>query len=305
MDPTTSNSELVKAEPAGEIAVRRPQAIDIEGLFRLALEKGIPVENMERMMSMRKEMKAEAAKEAYTAALTAFQSECPIIGKPKSVTNRDGSHRYSFAPLEYIVKETQYLREKHGFSFEFDSVTTNLMVKAICMVTHRDGHSKPSTFEAPIDAAPGMNKMQAYASALSYSKRYAFLGAFGIVTGEEDDDANSLHEDKSARKQFEQMKAKREGMAQEAQIVHPGEQEDPERPMVTHVPGNITKELEAFLLSVNTVTDPETMTNRWRIATEFTDVAQRKAAKDKVGKVAKELGFYWDFSNKCFINQKS
>jgi hypothetical protein len=54
------------------------------------------------------------------------------------------------------------------------------------------GHSQESDFTVPIDEKAFMNAPQKVASALTFAKRYAFCNAFGILTGDEDNDGQSV-----------------------------------------------------------------------------------------------------------------
>ena len=179
--------EILEIVPQEHREVSRPsQSFDVESVFRLAIEKGGGVETIERLMAIRREMKAEAAKAAFDAALAAFQSECPVIQKTKA----GAKNAYHYAPIEEIVEQTKALRSKHGFSHQITAETTNGKVKATCKVTHREGHCDFAVFEVPIDSKnPMQSDPQKYAAALTFATRYAFRSAFGIVTGDEDNDA--------------------------------------------------------------------------------------------------------------------
>lgn len=167
------------------------RGISIEAVIQNAIDKGVPVETMERLMAMRRELKAEAAKTAYDSAMSAFQAECPTIKKTKAGgKTRGGIVAYYYAPLESIVEQVKVLLQKHGFSYGFDTVTTEGMVKAICIAKHELGHSESTSFEVPLGTKTEiMSATQVTAAAITYAKRYAFCNAFGILTGDEDTDA--------------------------------------------------------------------------------------------------------------------
>lgn len=167
------------------------QEISIEAVIQNAIDKNVPVETMERLMAMRRELKAEHAKTAYDSAMAAFQAECPIIRKTKAGgATRGGQVAYYYAPLESIVAQVKDLLQKHGFSYGFDTETTESMVKAICIPKHELGHSERTSFEVPLGTKTGiMSDTQVTAAAITYAKRYAFCNAFGILTGDEDTDA--------------------------------------------------------------------------------------------------------------------
>ena len=111
---------------------------NVETLIAKAIEQKVPVETMERILAMRRELKSEYAKEQFDRSLAAFQSECPVIEKTKVVKNKDGTVRYKYAPIESIVSQVKGLLEKHGFSYTIDT-KTNGSVTAITKVTHYFG----------------------------------------------------------------------------------------------------------------------------------------------------------------------
>lgn len=171
-----------------------------EALIAQAIDKKVPVETMERLLAMRRELKQEYAKEEFNRAMSEFQADCPVIEKKKTVMNKDRKTvRYKYAPLDSIIAQIKDIIKKHGFSYTVNAEVENDWVTAVCMVTHSAGHWQKSEFKVPIDPSAFMNKQQQFASALTFSKRYAFCNAFGILTGDEDDDGNSASEQPQAR----------------------------------------------------------------------------------------------------------
>lgn len=175
------NTEIIPANQDSQLAVRDPEAI-----LRFAVEHNASVETIERMMAVRRELRQEAAKEAFDRALADFQSECPIIVKSK-----DGAKQaYKYAPLDDIVHQTRELIRKHGFSYSITGDFEPGFVQAVCTIKHSAGHSEESRFKAPIDNKnPMMTDPQRYGGAMTFAKRYAFCNAFGILTADEDRDA--------------------------------------------------------------------------------------------------------------------
>lgn len=176
------NVELVKPEPM-------PVADDPQGLLRFAIERQANVETIERLMSVRRELRAEQAKEAFDRAMAAFQAECPVIDRPKSVSTNSGQKAYSYAPFEHIIAMVKPCLLKHGFSYTLDTDTESAQgwVIAKCHVTHSAGHVMTSTAKFPLGTKTGiMSDTQVYASALTFASRRVFCNAFGIVTSGED-----------------------------------------------------------------------------------------------------------------------
>lgn len=169
-----------------------PETFNIEQLFRYAIDKGLSAEAMKDLMSIRRELNSESAKRAFDEALGAFQANCPVIQKRKSVMNKDGrSLRYKYAPLDDIVTQVKELLNTHGFSYSLTTETDKNCVKAVCKLKHNKGHSELSEFQVPIDPQAFMNEQQKFASALTFAKRYAFCNSLGILTGDEDTDSNT------------------------------------------------------------------------------------------------------------------
>jgi hypothetical protein len=55
-----------------------------DALIKQAIEKGTDVATMEKLLAMRKELKAEWSKEQFDKAMAKFQNDCPIIKKGKA-----------------------------------------------------------------------------------------------------------------------------------------------------------------------------------------------------------------------------
>lgn len=178
------------------------EVVTPEQLIAAGIEKGLPVETMERLLAMRKELRAEAAKEEYDNAMAAFQSECPVIQKDKAVkfpTKSGGVVDYIYAPMDSIVRQVKDIISKHGFSYKFKiREEDDGGVEATCIVTHRKGHSESSEFTAGGAGTALMSIAQVTSSKATYAKRNAFCNVFGITTGDEDNDAPKSKEEAKA-----------------------------------------------------------------------------------------------------------
>lgn len=179
MAPQPITTPLAPA-PSNALAVRDP-----ESLLRFAIEKGADVGTIERVMTVRRELMQENAKAAFDRDMAAFQAECPVIEKRKA----GAKNAYYYAPLDDIVAQVRDLIRNHGFSYSVTAEVDQGWLKAICLITHEAGHSRPSEFKVPIDSKnPMMSDPQRYGGAMTFAKRYAFCNAFGILTSDEDTD---------------------------------------------------------------------------------------------------------------------
>jgi hypothetical protein len=166
---------------------------DLDPIMRYAIDHKADPAVVQKMMDVRREIRAERAKEAFDAAMRDFQADCPILTKGKTVRNDAGSALYQYSPLEDILTKVKPLLQKHGFSFTLDTDTESKdgWVIAKCTVTHCAGHSLTSTAKFPLGAGTRlMSTTQVYASALTFASRRVFCNAFGLITGGEDRDGN-------------------------------------------------------------------------------------------------------------------
>jgi hypothetical protein len=180
-------NSLQKHESGALEPVRRD--VDIQGLFQAAMERGPEV--VERIMAVRRELNAEAAKVAFDTSMAGFQDECPPVWKNKGVPTRSGTLAYRFSPFEHILEVVKPCMKKWGFSFTLDTDTASEAgwVIARCKVTHSAGHSEVSSAKFPLgDGTQMMSKTQVYSAALTFASRRVFCNAFGIVTKGEDTD---------------------------------------------------------------------------------------------------------------------
>ena len=187
---------LVEVAPKDLVIEPRREGVDINMLMAHAVQTG-NIDTMERVMAIRRELKAEAAKEAFFAALSAFQQECPVIKRKKPVYEKDRQKgvRYYYAPMDDIVRIVSPLLTKHGLSYSIVSKVEksdgDQWLLATCTVHHDLGHNEESEFRVPLMFSDFMNRQQSFGSASTFAKRYAFCNALGILTGDDDNDARS------------------------------------------------------------------------------------------------------------------
>ena len=196
------DTEIVVKKNEG-LAVRQDNSA--ENLIAMAIEKGVPIETLERLLVMRTQLKQEKAKEDFNIALSGFQSECPIIskeGKADFKTKTGVKIAYGFAPIEDIVIQVRPFLAKYGFSYSFNTEYKEACQIVTCTAHHVGGHSNSSIFRSPIETDAGMSLVQKNGSALTFGERYAFRMVFGIVVGGEDNDAPKQENKGSALGEF-------------------------------------------------------------------------------------------------------
>ena len=161
-------------------------------ISKAAENPDVDVEKMQALLDMQERIMDKAAHAAYTAAIHAFQAECPQLPKTKEIRVK-GRLQSSYCPFEDMMRIVRPIMIKHGLTEQFDSEDGQGRVQVHCKLSHKDGHSEVSKFAAPFDQSGNKNSVQAVASSISYGKRYSLASALGLVFEEEDDDAESLN----------------------------------------------------------------------------------------------------------------
>lgn len=183
----TAPAVLATVEPTQLPATR--DTASAEGLIALAIERGVGVDALERLLAMRRELRLEQARMEYYAALSRFQAALPEIVKTKPVYDRGGKLRYKYAPVEDIVAQIRAPLHDAGFSYTLDHVVTDSAVTVVLTSHHVGGHSEVASFTAPVDPDAYMSPAQRGGAATTFAFRYALRGVYGLVTADEDTDA--------------------------------------------------------------------------------------------------------------------
>jgi predicted nucleic acid-binding protein len=181
--------EVVQKESKEIVPVQNSREVNAHSLIMAAIDKSVPVDVLERLLAMREKIQKEQAEIEFREAISSFQSECPIIPKRKEVFDKNGKLRYRYAPIEDIVKAVQPYLAKNGLSYDIDTEPVQGGIVVVLTVSHVAGHQKVTRFSAPIQSDAYMSDPQKWASASTFAKRYAFCNGFGILTGDEDNDA--------------------------------------------------------------------------------------------------------------------
>lgn len=182
------NNQVVVVEKP-EIAEYQRESHSIEKMITTAIKQKVDPATMKEFLAMRKELKAEYAKEQFVLAMANFQAELKEIKKTKEVRNDKGVLLYKYAPLDAIISQAKELLAKNGLSYSVKTEVGTDKVKSIVTIRHVAGHSEDSEMETPLATKTGiMSQPQQIAATATFSKRYAFMNALGIMTGDEDNE---------------------------------------------------------------------------------------------------------------------
>lgn len=168
----------------------RPGEVGIAELVRLAETGKLDVGNLERLIALQERAMERNARDAFNAALSAFQEECPQINKVARAefANRTGTRTdYNYAPLEEVARVIRPILKRHGLSYTWDmEVQQAGFLKATCHVRHVEGHSESASFAVPTETNAAMSPQQKYGAAATYAQRRSLTQALGITSSEED-----------------------------------------------------------------------------------------------------------------------
>lgn len=186
----TTGLELA-AIPKGDIAKREPSAID---MIQSVIERGVTSENvsaLRELVALKRDMDKDKAAKEFAAEFIALQQELPKVKATKTIPDKHGNIRSSFAPFEEIDAQLRPLALKYGFTYSFsEGAFQQGKITKVCVVLHRGGHERSNPYSVRIGAGPpGCSESQADGSAHSYAKRGALCDAFNIVVTGIDNDA--------------------------------------------------------------------------------------------------------------------
>ncbi|HSH45085.1 MAG TPA: ERF family protein [Longimicrobiales bacterium] len=172
--------EVARVEDSAVAADPSPAGSDLNSLMRVALEQG-SVDALERLVALQERVAERQAEAAMAEALMAFQAACPpVIQSAKA-------DRYTYAPLNEVVRTIRPHLAEHGLSYTHDSRVVESEIEVTCTLRHVHGATRTATFRGPADGSGKKNPLQAVGSARSYGRRYTLMDVLGLVTEDDDD----------------------------------------------------------------------------------------------------------------------
>lgn len=183
-------TELMTQEDALPVASDGGEGVS--SLVRLAIERGVDVEVLERLVALQERVTERNARAAFFEAVANFQEECPEIRKVKNaeITSKrtGGKFSYTFAPLEEIARTIRPVLKRHGLSYSWNVAPGDGGLIVTCILRHVEGHSESADFPVPNDGDGRMSAAQANGAALTYGKRQSLTSVLGLTTADEDKD---------------------------------------------------------------------------------------------------------------------
>jgi hypothetical protein len=189
--PTKDQVDLGQADTAHAVVVHQTSPNAIIDLLQAAVDRGLPVEALERLQALHERVSDRAAATEFARDLATFQQKCPPIAKTSTakVTTKSGAqYHYKYAELDQIARTIAPFLAELGLSYTWDSDLRERMLFCVCTLRHVNGHSISATFTAPVESSAGMSEQQKHASALTYARRQSLIQVLGLTTTEPDTD---------------------------------------------------------------------------------------------------------------------
>lgn len=189
-------AKSVEATEVAPIAQQESAAL-ISMIERASRDPSVDMDKFERLIAVTERIEARRAEAAFNAAMSEVQAKL----KPVARKLQNSQTNSKYADLAAISEAADPIIHEGGFGFitsEFQSSLPNhLGVRA--KVTHAAGHSETHDFNVPVDGTglkgnPNKTATHAYASTLTYGRRYAKCCVFDIAT-KNDMDGNSAKAD--------------------------------------------------------------------------------------------------------------
>jgi hypothetical protein len=166
-------------------------ANNVSSLVRLAIERGVDVEVLERLVALQERVTERDARAAFFGALASFQEQVPEISKSrkaKIATRNGGEYEYTYAPLEEITRTIRPALKENGLSYSWDVAAGDGSLIVACVLRHIDGHQERATFPVPVDTSAKMSDAQKNGAALTYGRRQSLIAVLGLTTADADPD---------------------------------------------------------------------------------------------------------------------
>jgi hypothetical protein len=176
------------------IPERRPEPMPVPALaspmqlLTMAVQQGVSIEQLERLMALKREHEADEARNAYNVAFAAFKNEAVKVMRNKTVS--DGPLKgKKYAELFSVVNAVVPALSKHGLSHSWKLTKDEKdWLEVTCLLKHERGHTESVSFGGPPDTGGAKSALQARASSVSFLERYTLKAICGVA--EEGDDNN-------------------------------------------------------------------------------------------------------------------
>lgn len=175
--------------PDGAIQELGGSAGSVRDLLQMAVEKGTPVEALEKLMNLHERATARDAATQFVQALARFKAKLPPIvhSRKVSFTTRSGTKtNYSYTELDELARHIDPGLTEEGFSYSWDQKFDGQFVTTTCTLFHVGGHSRQASFTLPSQNDSAASPQQKIGMADTYASRRSLIAVLGLTTADTD-----------------------------------------------------------------------------------------------------------------------
>ena len=192
------NSSLLDSQPevvrdVALVPADRPADGFAAVIERVAMSPDVDVVKLEKIIELQERILRHNAKSAFDAGFARMSAALPEVEEHGQIAVR-GTVRSTYAKLEDIHKAIKPILTRHGFAIRHRTewpVDKPGVIRVVGILSHQDGHSEESAFEAPMDRSEFRTDIQSMGSTVSYGRRYTTLDLLNIATRAADDDGST------------------------------------------------------------------------------------------------------------------
>lgn len=176
------------SEALARVAQPRPEE---SAIVRMARDKSITVEKLERLLAMQERADDRAAARDFELAFQQMLPKIPRIRKGGRI-EVDGNVRARYAKYEDIRAVVDPIMSEYGFSFATRTEwPAPGLIEVVGMLSHRHGHKRESRFQTTADTSGKKSAIQGLGSGVQYGRRYTLKDLLAIVEEGIDDDGRA------------------------------------------------------------------------------------------------------------------
>jgi hypothetical protein len=186
-----NTSNLAVMGPTERLPAATSETSAMISMFeRLAHDPSVPMERIERVMDMIRDLRREQAEEDFNEAMAAAQQEMTPIARDSF----NPQTRSKYASYAAIDKALRPIRTKYGLAVSFDEAMNDApegYIRVVAFVT-KGRHTRTYHYDSPIittglQGKVNMTLTHARSSAVTYAKRYLMGMIFDLSTGDDVD----------------------------------------------------------------------------------------------------------------------
>lgn len=186
---TSIVNAVVEQQPNQVRGIVAPEAVTPATMISLALQNGIDLQKLEKLMELQERWEANQARKAFEAAMADAKAEIRPVVKNRTVdfTSQKGRTNYDYEDFAAVADAVDSILAKNGLNYRHRPRQDGKSLTIICKMAHRDGHFEEIELTALNDESGNKNSVQGLGSTATYLQRYTVKLALGLAATRDDD----------------------------------------------------------------------------------------------------------------------